>query len=190
MATVTATIGSISPFLSISGDRAPGLKAVDPETGSGGAVLFDSIRNDTQFTMSVSFTATEPPAIEGGAPTQLDILSVAGTTTTQGVAITSVGNVATITGKITGIFDEQWEFVMKDGSVKILPINNNEDWDAVVRWRPASTVERQISYTFVVSHKDSLNNTTSTTISIPQYVYWHWAPSLSSLKDFVKRGSI
>jgi hypothetical protein len=89
-----------------------------------------------------------------------------------------------ITGNLSNIFNEEWQFVLKDGTVQKLPINNTSDWIAINRWYPASFSEQELSYTFNIN----LDNDTVITQTIPQYAYWRWQNSLNTFNSFVSRG--
>lgn len=104
-----------------------------------------------------------------------------------------VNNTITVafSGKYSGIFNEIFQFVMRDGSVRNLPINNREDWVAVTKWAPPSSKEKLISYAFEVVTEDPISEIQSTfSVSIPQYVYWGWQPSLAAFSKFVAEGEL
>jgi hypothetical protein len=88
------------------------------------------------------------------------------------------------------MFHEIFQFVMQDGSVRNLPINNKEDWAAVVRWAPPPSKEKLLSYTFTVVTSSIEFGPTTSVITIPQYVYWAWQPSLATFKNFVSIGEL
>lgn len=107
-----------------------------------------------------------------------------------GLSYTVTGSTVSISGQIKGLLNEYYTFVMKDGSVRDLPINNNEDWAAVVKWSVPPRKEIGVSYSFVVTYVDALLVEYQSTIIIPQWIYWSWQTSLQALNDFVKAGDI
>lgn len=100
------------------------------------------------------------------------------------------GAIVNISGEYSSMFNEIFRFVMANKNIAELPINNNEDWDSIVTWKPPTSRQKDIFYTFVVEYTEKLTplTTQTTTINIPQTIYWSWQTSLAALKNFVKIG--
>ena len=108
-----------------------------------------------------------------------------------GLTYTTSGSTVSISGFINNLLYEYYTFVMKDGSTRDLPINNKEDWTAVVKWEVPSRKEIGVSYLFSVTYIDQLLLVEHVqTIAIPQYIYWSWQTSLAKLQEFVSQGEI
>lgn len=176
---LSVSISYTTSFPTISGDRAPDLMAGSESTP--GMTLFYSTYENLNLGINLQFSYQTDDEV----PVSVDITSVT-MTCPSGIKYTNSGGNVNISGSITGIFNEKWDFVMKDGSVKRLPINNSEDWIAVVKWYPSSTNEALLSYNFSVKLEDD----TTVNMSIPQYIYWRWQPSLNKLKEFVSKGKV
>ena len=168
-----------SSFPIISGDRAPDLSA--GSESSPGITIFNSVYEYLDFNISLEFSYQT----NDENPISYEVTSVV-MEGPIGVTCTNFGSICTISGNIGNIFNEQWEFVLRNGLVQKLPINNTEDWIAVTKWYPASFSEELLNYSFVAT----LETNETVTISIPQYVYWRWQNSLNKLKEFVSKGEI
>lgn len=176
---LSVSISYTTSFPSIVEDRAPSL-AAGSETESG-ITIFNSVYEYLNFGINLSFTYQT----DGESPLPVAIESIT-STVPNGITATSSGSNVNLTGSLSGIFNEQWDFVMRDKSIRRLPINNTEDWIAVVKWHPATFNEQLLNYVFNVK----LETDEIVTSTIPQYVYWKWSTSLAKLKDFVKEGEI
>lgn len=171
---LSVVISYPTTFPSISGDVAPSLMT---ETN----ILFQSMLENIDFGINLSFLYMTNDEV----PQQVSISSISMIGPT-GTYYTNSGSNVSITGNLSGFFDEKWDFVMRDRSIKRLPINNTEDWIAVSRWHPASMNQLILNYNF------SINLVTNSVVSmnIPQYIYWKWQPSLTKLKQYVAQGEI
>lgn len=186
---LSVTIGTINPFLSIPGDRAPDLKGGGGEEGGSGEDVFDSIFGDVAFTMDISFTYMSDDEV----PEEYEITAIESSIdlSAETINMVTTGNTVDISGTYVSIFPEFWEFAMRDRTNKRLQINklDNEDWVAITRWIPPSIVEKMATFTFIVTYYDEMDMEEKTvTKTVPQYVYWNYVPSLAKLKNFVKQG--
>jgi hypothetical protein len=107
---------------------------------------------------------------------------------------TIVSKTVFIQGIVASLPGEQYKFLMRNGSLKILPPNTSEDWLSVVQWsQPPRPWERLNTYTFNITY--DLNSfyspLTNQQITVPvyQYAYWHWSPALSAFSNLVQQGS-
>lgn len=176
---LSVSISYLTSFPSIPGDRAPDL-ATGSETEAG-ITIFKSVYEYLNFGINLEFSYQTDD--ESPLPVAIESITA---TVPNGIKYTTSGSSVNLNGSLSGIFNEQWDFVMRDKSIRRLPINNTEDWVAVVKWHPASFSEKLLNYNFTVK----LETSETVTMSIPQYAYWKWQTSLAKLKDFVKEGEI
>lgn len=176
---LSVSISYTTSFPSIYGDRAPELAS--GYDGTGGITIFNSVYEYTNIGINLSFSYQT----DDDSPISISIESIS-VSAPDGIVITNSGSNVSLNGSLDGIFNEKWDFVMRDKSIRRLPINNTEDWIAVVKWHPATFNEKLLNYTFNVK----LVTNETITMTIPQYAYWKWSTSLAKLKDFVKQGEI
>jgi hypothetical protein len=176
---LSVSISYTTSFPSIPDDIAPELAA--GSEGTGGIIIFNSVYESTKFGINLQFSY-QPEELQIIVP---KIVSIS-MTGPRGANYTTSGSTVSINGNLSNIFNEEWEFVLKDGRVQRLPINNSEDWVAITRWYPATFSEQRLEYLFTVT----LDNDEVLTLTIPQYAYWRWQISLSKFKDFVSKGQI
>jgi hypothetical protein len=198
MASVSTTISYPVSLPTIPWDRGQQLVEGDPL-----ALAFLGVYDNTVFSANVSFTIVPEEGdiavysitnIEATLPSSAtkydDDDNIVSESVDLGLSYSVVGSTVSISGEIQGLLNEYYTFVMKDGSVRDLPINNNEDWAAVVKWSVPPRKEVGVSYSFVVTYVDELLTEYQQTIVIPQWIYWSWQTSLQALNDFVKAGDI
>lgn len=176
---LSVSVSYTTSFPSIAEDRAPSLASGSETTP--GITIFNSVYEYLKFGINLSFSYQT----DDESPVPVAIESIA-SSVPNGIIATNSGSNVSLNGSLDGIFNEKWDFVMRDKSIRRLPINNTEDWIAVVKWHPATFNEQLLNYTFNVK----LETNDTVVLSIPQYVYWKWSTSLAKLKDFVKEGEI
>lgn len=101
-------------------------------------------------------------------------------------------NVQGMTDQLSG---ERFDFLMRDLSIKSLPPFNEEDWIAVVEWKvPPRPWDRLNTYTFLITYDvESILaplEDEEQTVTVLQYAYWNWEPSLAALEALVEQGEL
>lgn len=198
MASVSTSISYPTELPIIPWDRGQQVAEGDPL-----ALAFTGVYDNTTFGANVTFSIV----LEEGDSAVYNISNIEVTLPTSaikyddddnildapvdlGLSYIVAGSMVSISGEIQGLLNEYYTFVMKDGSVRDLPINNKEAWAAVVKWSVPPRKEVGVSYSFVVTYVDDFLVEYQQTIIIPQWIYWRWQTSLQALNDFVKAGDI
>lgn len=139
-------------------------------------ISFEGVEQDTTVS---NVTLITPPSSEPGLT-----LSRVNATTYR------------VIGSVSPAVGEYFNFLMRDKTYKALPVDTSEDWIAVVKWNPASQPWESLkTYTFSVQYtytsQDLMMSVNATeSITINQYAYWFWEPSLQSLQQLVQEGEI
>jgi len=95
-----------------------------------------------------------------------------------------------ISGTLTNIFGETFRFLMRDSTEKLLPVNNSEDWVAIIKWSPPNIYVKEINYTFTYTVNVSESVSYISTTSFAQEVFYGFQQSLTSFKTLVNQGEI
>ena len=155
------------------------------------AVTLPSLYSSGQVDFNITFQGTEPDT------TVSEITLITPPSSEPGLTLSRV-NATTyrVTGSVSPAVGEYFNFLMRDKTYKALPVDTSEDWVAVVKWNPATqpweslkTYQFSVRYTYV-SADPLMGGETTESITINQYAYWFWEPSLQSLQQLVQEGEI
>lgn len=100
-----------------------------------------------------------------------------------------------VSGSVSSASGEFYRFLLRNNTYANLPPLNDEDWLAVIQWNPASQPwEKESNYTFEVEYEylDEAQTPVLATesITISQYQYWSWEPSLLGLQTLAAQGEL
>lgn len=115
--------------------------------------------------------------------------------TSELLTITKIGATTFhVSGTISSMTGEYYEFLMRDKTYALLPPVNTEDWVALIKWNPPGQPwERSFTYTFDITY-DSLGDPPITgqtdSVTVTQYSYWSWEQSLASLQTLASQGEL
>ena len=175
----------------------PGIASryTDPDGDGPPQNVIDGIyENGDVFSIDIGF-AIPIPAGEGSVTYEpVTITKLISTEADiKGVTFTKVGNIIRISGSATGVFiDSYYQFIMKDKSLKILPVNTQEPYLSIVKWSPPS-----VKYIYDVPYRIKIKYTSETTpaeteetITILQDIYWVYPPAVAGFKALLAKGTI
>lgn len=175
-------------FSSDSGDFYVTVALSDPDIA---AVTLPSVWSSGEVNFNITFEGTEQDTVVS------NVTLVTAPFSETGITLSRVNSTTyRVSGTISPAVGEYFEFLMRDKTYKVLPVNTNEDWVAVVKWNPASqpweslkTYTFSVKYTYV-SGDTNMGGDTTELITVNQYAYWFWEPSLQSLQRLVSEGDL
>jgi hypothetical protein len=97
-----------------------------------------------------------------------------------------------LTGVAQGVFaGSMYRFIMPDNSVKVLPMDTTEQFDALISWAPPAIRVITMTHEFQIKIKyDTPELDTIETVTIQQDVYWRYQIGLQAFRDLLARGTI
>lgn len=160
----------------------------------------DEIANNTHIPSAfklVEYSCNVTVELElGGNVIDIDSVVVSGTpfSTITALEVANTSNSVTFlfAGTVSsGVFDdEEFTFLFSDGSTRVLPPDNAEDWDTLTSWKPPSDPTYQEgSYGLTIEYIDPDTMLSDTyNGEIKQWVFWNFTPSLNAFSDLLSRG--
>lgn len=199
---IKASIVAIVPFafpIGIVNDSFPAPPSVSPDLpGQTGADIPSIYANsDINFNITFIYEETVGQGEESIVVTAPVIkVELMGDLPIAGGAFTVVSDdTINISGRSTGIFnDEIFRFLFNDKSEQNLMPDNKEPWLSIIKWNKPSQTEKLVSYNFKVVYNeggDALNLIPAgeTEISLTQFAYWNFNPSLNVFGQLVNESS-
>lgn len=97
-------------------------------------------------------------------------------TSNGGLSVSITGGSATVSGPWVNAFNEEvFTFVMRDGSIKVLPFDTTEDYKGLIKYDMPSVTSKLKTLSFTVT---SINPNTleeeQTSISVFNWVHWKY----------------
>jgi hypothetical protein len=173
-------------------------KYSDPEGAGPPQNVIDGVyEGGDVFSIDIGFLAPVPPIGGGeGEPTYepatiTKLVSVE--SDIAGITFTKVGDIIRISGSATGVFtDSYYQFIMKDKSLKILPVDTEEPYLSIVKWSPPSIKQKlDVPYNIKIKYTStSILTETEETVTILQDIYWSYPPAVAGFKALLAKGTI
>jgi hypothetical protein len=166
----------------------------DPEgTGAPVNTLEGVYENGSTF--SVDIAIQEEVIVESSiAYIDVPVTSVTASNLPSGITVSKFTDKIRISGSPFSVFtDSFYQFVMKDRSLKILPVDTTEPVLAIVRWSPPSTkIAYDVPYTINLKYMSSGVSSVevSETITILQDIYWNYGVAVTGFRNALAKGTI
>lgn len=83
-----------------------------------------------------------------------------------------------------------YKFLMLDNSVRFLPADTSEDYDALIGWQPPPIKMVQVTHILNVKIKNAGLTDTIETLTVNQEIYWKYSVGLQSFHSALSRGRL
>lgn len=156
-----------------------------PESGrlasiyDGSGVLTADIQYNSQTDVALGPSFNEIQLVSYNSP-------VSGLTVIQ-KDLTTLSIQGTATNVIQG---GTYKFLMHDNSVKFLPADTSEDYDALIGWQPPPIKMVQVTHILNVRIKNVGAPDTIEVLTVNQEIYWRYSIGLQSFQSALSRGRL
>lgn len=163
-----------------------------------GVMYSDKFSMDIEFFVSKS-TQSQPASGQTPPASQSEKLPVLGVTLmtplTDEFKIQRVSDsIVRFFGNYSNSFDDYYEFVFEDGSIKRLPPDTQEKFMALIQYKMPSIVELNVDYAFELALPELLDGegiptTIDNAITITQTAFWNTMSASTNISKLVKQGT-
>lgn len=157
----------------------------------GAVALLPMYENSTEYTGIFKYMITDPATLLE-TEALIELISYEGPSGFT-AAETSTNSI-TISGVAQQVFiDAYYQFIMKDGTVQVLPANTEEPFAALISWSPPATKQTSITHTLklLIKANPLIGGTdTEETFILEQEIYWKYGPALQTFQNLLSRGTL
>jgi hypothetical protein len=175
---IETEVSNLSGFSSIAGDEYSSIS---------GDELFDYLKSSASsdnFSIDLSFKMRKTGSVSGISYLPIPIVSYP--PELNGIVISKLNSsTVRISGTTSRMFNDEYQFVLDDGSKVSLPPDTTHPFKALVQYSMPSPTQITIQYPFVL---DVSPSDLPSTKAITQYSYWIIGGTFNNIKSLVKRG--